>query len=78
MVAVFSIVRVIHRREHDGPVNDLDVDMAIWGIFLSSILRAAVHLGQDHDANLHYVKNHLWNGVGLYFHDTGKLISEQK
>ena len=31
-----------------------------------------------HDANLCCVKNHLWNSVGLLFHETGKLISEQK
>ena len=35
-------------------------------------------LGKDHEANLHYVKNNLWNSVGLFFHETGKLISEQK
>ena len=41
-------------------------------------LLAAVHLGKDHDANLHYVKNRFWNSVGLLFHESGKLISEQK
>ena len=59
-------------------MDDLDVNMAMWGIFLNTTLRATVHLGQDHDANLHYVKNSLWNSVGLSFHETGKLISEQK
>ena len=44
------------------------------GIFLNATLRAAVHLGQDDEANLRYVKN----SVGLFFHETGKLISEQK
>ena len=52
--------------------------MAIWGILLNSTLRAAVHLGQDYEANLRYVKNHLWNSVGQLFNETGKLISEQK
>ena len=45
-------------------MNDLDVNMAIWGIFLNTSLQAAVHLGQDHEANLRYVKNHFWNSVG--------------
>ena len=49
-----------------------------WGKFLNATLRAAVHLGQDYEANLRYVKNHLWNSVGLFFHETGKLISEQE
>ena len=62
--AVFSIVREIYERERDDSVDDLDVNMAIWGIFLNATLRAAVHLRKDHDANLHYVKNHLWNSVG--------------
>ena len=48
------------------------------GIFLNATLRAAVHLGQDCEANLRYVKNNFWNSVGLLFHETGKLISEQK
>ena len=49
-----------------------------WVIFLNTTLRAAVHLGQDHDANLHYVKNHLWNSVRQLFNENGKLIGEQK
>ena len=76
--AMFSIVREIYGREHDDPMDDLDVNMAIWGIFLNATLRAAVHFGQDYEANLRYEKNNLWNSVGLLFHETGKLISEQK
>ena len=59
-------------------MDDLDVNKAIWGIFLNATLRAAVHLGQDYEASLRYVKKHLWNSVGLLFRDTGKLISEQE
>ena len=46
-------------------MDDLDVNMADWGIFLNATLRAAVHLGHDYEANLRYVKNNLWNCVGL-------------
>ena len=74
--AGFSIVREIHGREHDDPMDDLDVNMAIWCTFLNTTLRAAVHLGQDYEANLRYVKFNLWNCVGLKFHETGKLISD--
>ena len=59
-------------------VDDLDVNMAIWGIFLNTTLRAAVHLGQDHEANLRYVKNHFWHSVGQLFNENEKLIGEQK
>ena len=31
--AVFSIVREIYGREHDDPMDDLDVHMAILGLF---------------------------------------------
>ena len=75
--AVFSIVRDIYGREHDDPMEDLDVNMAIWVIFLNVTLRAALHLGQDNEAKLRYVKNHLWNSVKQLFGETGKLISEQ-
>ena len=50
--AVFSIVRETYGREHDDPMNVLDV--AIWGIFLNAALRAAVHLGQDYEVNLRH------------------------
>ena len=45
---------------------------------MNTTLRAAVHLGQDYEANLRHVKNHLWNSVGQLFNETGKLISDPK
>ena len=45
-------------------VDDLDVNMAIWCIFLNATLQAAVHLRRDYDANLRYVKSHLWKTAG--------------
>ena len=70
----FSIVGEIYGRVHDDPMDDLDVDMAIW----VTTLHAAVHLGQDYDENLRYVMDHFWNSVGPLFNDSGKLISESK
>ena len=67
----------IYGREHDDPMDDLDVNMAIWGIFLNTTLQATVHLGQDYDTYLRFVKNHLWNSVGQLFNENEKLISEQ-
>ena len=77
MEAVFSIVRKIYERGPDDPMDDLDVNMAIWCSFLNATLQAAGHLGQDHEANLRFVKNHLRNSVGQLFNETGKLISER-
>ena len=76
--AVFLIVRGIYGREHDDPMDDLDVTMAIEGMFLNTSLRAAVRLGQDHEANLRYVQNHFWVSVGLLLNENEKLIGEQK
>ena len=53
------------------------MSIAIWDMFLNATLQAAVHLGQDYEANLRFVRNHLWNSVGQLFNETGKLISEQ-
>ena len=53
-------------------MDDLDVNMAIWSIFLNATLRAAVHLGQDYEAKLRYVKTHLWNGLGQLFSENEK------
>ena len=76
--AVFSIVRKIYGREHDDPADDMDVNMAIWGIFLNTILQAAVHLGQGNNHNLRFVQNHLWNSVGQLSNEAGKLFGEQE
>ena len=66
-----------NENQPDDPLDDLDVNMAIWGIFLNTSLQAVVHLGQDYEASLRFVKNHLWNSVARLFSETGKLISDQ-
>ena len=76
--AVFSNDRKIYGREHDDPKDDLDVKKAVWSVFLNTTLQAAVHLGQDYEANVRFVKNHFWNSVGQLFNEkVKKLISEQ-
>ena len=72
MEAVFSIVKKIYERGPDDPMDDLDVNMAIWSIFRNTTRQAAVYLGQDYEANLRFVKNHLWNNVGQLLNETGK------
>ena len=46
-------------------------------MFMNTTLRAAVHLGKDHETNLHYSKNHLWDSLGQIFCEIERLISEQ-
>ena len=51
MDIVCSIVRKTYDRGPTGEMEDLNVNAAIWRMFLNTILQAAVHLGQDYDQN---------------------------
>ena len=46
-------------------------------MFMNTTLRATVHLGKDNEANLRYVKNHLWKSAGQLLRETEKLVSGQ-
>ena len=47
--AVFSIVRKIYGRQPGDPMKDLNVNLAIWRMFMNTTLRAEDHLGKDCD-----------------------------
>ena len=74
---VYDIVRKIYGRPSDNPMEDLDVNVAIWGLFMNATLEAAVHLGNDHDVNLRKVKSSFWRSTGQLFRETEKLFSGQ-
>ena len=57
MEKVFSIVRQTYGRSPTDDLNDFDVNTAVWCIFMSVTLQAAVHLGQDYSGNLRKIKN---------------------
>ena len=57
--------------------KDLDVNTAVWGIFMPVTLQAAVNLGQDYSQNLRSIKNQPLKSVEQLFRTTGKLIKEQ-
>ena len=44
---------------------------------MNATLKAAVHLGNDHDVNLRHEKNSFWRSTGQLFGETEKLISGQ-
>ena len=67
MDIVCSIVRKTCDRGPTGEMEDLNVNAAIWRMFLNTILQAAVHLGQDYDQNLRFVKNHFWSSLKIFF-----------
>ena len=77
MEAVFSMVRKICGKQPGDPKEDLNVNLAICGMFMNITLRAAVHLGKDNNTNLRFVKNYLWKTTGQLFRETEKLISGQ-
>ena len=54
---VYSIVRKTHDRGPADEMEDLNVNAAIWRMFMKTALQAAVHLGQENDQNLPFVKN---------------------
>ena len=74
--AVYDMVRKIGRPT-DDPMEDLDVHVATWGVFMKATPKAAVYLGNDHDVNLRHEKNSSWSSTGQLFGKTEKLISGQ-
>ena len=77
MENVFSIVSKIYDWNPTDDLKDLDVNPAIWGIFVSVTLQAAVHLGRDYLLNFRSVKNQSSKSVEQLFRTTEKLIKEQ-
>ena len=71
------MVRKIYGRPSDDPMEDLNVNAAIWIILMNSTLEAARHLGNDHDVNLRNEKNSFWRSAGQLFRETERLISGQ-
>ena len=77
MEKVFSIVRKIYDRKPTDDMKDLDVNTAIWSIFMSVTLQAAVHLGPDYSMNLRSVKNQSSKSLEQSFRTTERLIKGQ-
>ena len=50
-------MRQRYGRRPTDQMKDLDVNTAMWGIFMSVTLQGAVHLGKDNTENLRSVKN---------------------
>ena len=46
MDAVFSMVTKIHGKQPGDPIEDLNVNLATWRMFMNTRLQAAVHLGK--------------------------------
>ena len=70
------------RRELGRPPNDdmeqIDVNMIIWIIFMSATMKAAVHLGKDYQENLRITKNTDYDKNKHLSHISRKLILDPK
>ena len=55
---VRSNVRQKLGRQQDDDILEIDVNMMIWGMFMSATTKAAVHLGQDYQEILTYHQEH--------------------
>ena len=77
MEKVFPIVRKICDWRPTDNLKDLDVNPAIWCIFMFVTLQAAVHLGRDYSLNLRSARNQSAKSVEQLFRTTEKLIKEQ-
>ena len=71
------MVRKIYGKPPGDPMEDLNAMLAVWGMFMNTTIRAAVHLGKDYDTNLRCVNNHPWESLGQLFCEIKRLISEQ-
>ena len=58
-------------------LNDLDVNNAVWSIFMNVTLEAAVHLGRDYLESLWFTKNQLLKSAKQLFQMTEQLIMDQ-
>ena len=74
---VYDTVRKVYARPADDLVKDLNVNVAIEGVFMNATLKAPVHLGNDHDVNWGNGINSFWRSTGKHFGETEKLISGQ-
>ena len=58
-------------------MEDLNVNPAIWVMFMNTTLQAAVHLGQDYDQNLRFVKKDFLDFFEEVIQRNQKLIKNQ-
>ena len=77
MENVFSIVRQRYGRSPRDQMEDLDVNTAIWGIFMSVTLQAAVHLGKDNTDNSTTYQESTLEIFETVFQVTERLITDQ-
>ena len=74
---VYSDVRQKFGRQPEDDMLEIDVNMVIWGIFMSATMKAAVHLGQYYQENSRTTKNTDFDNIKRLFQISQKLIMDQ-
>ena len=77
MEKTFSIVIQRYGRSPTDQMKDLDVNTAIWSMFMSVTLQAAVHLGKDYTQNMRSTKNQPLKSLRQLFQVSERLITDQ-
>ena len=75
---VFSNVQKKMNRPEDDQMLDLEINVLTCGSFMSATLKATIHLGLDHNANLFTYKNTDFEELKTLFDITQKPTLEQK
>ena len=74
---VRSNVRQKLGRQQDDDILEIDVNMMIWGMFMSATTKGAVHLGQDYQEILRTTRNTDFDNIKQLFVISQKLIKDQ-
>ena len=77
MEKVFSIVRQRYGLSPMDQIKNLDVNTAMWCIFMSFTLQAAVRLDKEYTVNLRSTKNQPKKSVRQLFQVTQRLITDE-
>ena len=68
------------RRKLNGTEDDemfhLKTNVLIWGLFMSTTMKSAIHLGLEYDQNLSAYQNTNFGGIKTLFDISLRLISE--
>ena len=64
-------------RSEDEQMLDVRVKVLIWGLFKSTSMKAAVHLGDTYNKNLVAHRNTNFDALGTFFDITQKLILDE-
>ena len=74
---VFTNVRHKLNRSEDEKILDQRWNVLMWELFMSTTMKAAVHLGQTYNENLITCRNTNFEELKMLFDVTQKLILDQ-